>query len=735
MSEDLKRMLPYDESATGRRAGIPPAAAPPLLSIIEQIESSNPGGNILINCPQCLGRFKTKAGNTNKRDLHLYENAHQGHSRGRAFLVTIDGRKWDPAYRTNLTKKERQEKPGSKGIYASAWSSYTQLGFAVFPASRKDKQPLVRWRKDEDGDPLPPPTQDDYQLWESKFPDANIFLQLDDHFAVIEGDGPGAEEFIKSFNLPKTPVVISGGRSIHRYFKTPVALKPLKVKAPMDGTYIEIRTGEGMGMTAPPSIHPETGKPYRWTDGLSPWEIPFAELPEEAYKAIEALMPKREPLKMDRPHTDPNLGSLDVERYLGKYGIELFEIKPEVDRTLFCLRDCLFKTDHSTPSNPGESCIIQGADGTLAYFCFHSHCADKTWQDARRAISGDEKIFQFCQGYVEPSKEQDVTPKPRNQPKEKVPGKKPHNFSLRTSLEVIEMSEPKGKWLWDGFIPRAGSALFLSKPKVAKTTAVTNLAVRAARGETFLGRKMEKCRTVLLGLEMKESDIKPILLDLRAGREDNLLIHCGRAPGNAMKEIRPLLEETKANLLVIDMVQKFMRTKDVKDYSELTNALEQVVGTAQEFDCATVMTHHLGKTDKEDADDAIGSTAFVGGVDTIFCIKTLDPGLPLKARRRYLYTIQRYGDDLGKTLLNKLPDGSLELGSPLAEVELSETMNEILSAMQSETKYKQAEIFSHVSREKGLVISAMKELQQRELIKKEGKGVRSSPYLYEKVSK
>lgn len=50
-----------------------------------------------------------------------------------------------------------------------------------------------------------------------------------------------------------------------------------------------------------------------------------------------------------------------------------------------------------------DSSIIQGPDGKLGYHCFHNHCSQKTWQDARRTISGNESLAQFCHGYVSSS--------------------------------------------------------------------------------------------------------------------------------------------------------------------------------------------------------------------------------------------------------------------------------------------------------------------------------------------
>ncbi len=292
------------------------------------------------------------------------------------------------------------------------WKSYKELGLTPYPASKTYKGPIVPWKNDEDGDRLPPPVSDDYLEWEEKYPDANVWVLLGDDFAVIDPDGPGAEDFVKGLNLPKGPTSISGKKSIHRWFRLSSPVEYIKIQNGDDKTFLEIRTGS-LGMFAPPSIHPETKKPYRWVDGHSPWEIPFPELPIEAYEKIKALLPKQEPKPeprmMPEQTGDDSLGALDVERYLTHHGLK-FRVRPDTGRTFYLLDRCLFADEHTTPDSPGDSSIIQGDDGKLGYQCFHNHCASRTWHDARKVISGDEPIIQFFLGYTAPAQKKEQGP-------------------------------------------------------------------------------------------------------------------------------------------------------------------------------------------------------------------------------------------------------------------------------------------------------------------------------------
>ena len=272
-------------------------------------------------------------------------------------------------------------------IFRDHWRSYHQIGLIPLPAN--GKAPLVRWKEEHIARVEP----DDFARWEEQHADSNIWVYLGDDFVVIDPDGPGAEEFVQSLDLPGGPVSLSGNKSRHRWFGAASPLKPVRVQME-DGSLLEIRTGR-QGMVVPPSIHPTTKRPYQWAEGKAPWDIDFPDFPLEHYERIKALQEKPvsgiEPGRSESPAT----GRLDIKRYLDYYRVA-YQIK-ELDgqRILYAFERCLFADQHTTPDNAGDSGIIQGPDGKPGYHCFHNHCASKTWHDARKSISGDEPIAQL----------------------------------------------------------------------------------------------------------------------------------------------------------------------------------------------------------------------------------------------------------------------------------------------------------------------------------------------------
>ncbi|EFK06743.1 phage/plasmid primase, P4 family, C-terminal domain protein [delta proteobacterium NaphS2] len=90
-----------------------------------------------------------------------------------------------------------------------------------------------------------------------------------------------------------------------------------------------------------------------------------------------------------------DLGPLDVEKYLNHFGIP-FNLKAgKGGVAMYRLSQCLFDPNHGK----NEASITQAPDGMLSYQCFHSSCSDKTWHDARRVISGEKSLAEYCEGY------------------------------------------------------------------------------------------------------------------------------------------------------------------------------------------------------------------------------------------------------------------------------------------------------------------------------------------------
>ncbi len=305
-------------------------------------------------------------------------------------------------------------------------------------------------------------------------------------------------------------------------------------------------------------------------------------------------------------------------------------------------------------------------------------------------------------------------------------GKREHHFNIIQARDIVDNPDPETEWIWEGILPAGGLSLVVAKPKVGKTTLALNLAIAISRGQPFLGKKTQQGAVVYLALEEKKKEIEKSLAKRRI-TDEPLSFHFGPAPREAIKEVDPLIRETGAKFLVIDILQKFCRVKDLNDYSQVTNALEPILATARQLNCHIQLLHHAGKRDRDDGDDILGSTGLLGGVDTSVHIKKRD-----KTRRTF-FTIQRYGEDISETVLTLQADGSLEAAGSREDVETRETVPLILEVLE-EGPLTVDKIWERVERQHGLVSKALKILVEGGQVNKTGTGKKGNPFVYEKNS-
>lgn len=149
-----------------------------------------------------------------------------------------------------------------------------RLGWAVFPL--RGKIPAIAG-----GRGCLDATTDAGQVrqWWAAMPDANIGIATGARsgIVVIDLDGPDAEaEFSRRYGNPPTPSSLTR-RGRHLVFRHPGG--EVKNSAGLLGAKIDVR-GDGGYIVAPPSVHPETGQPYRWEEevGLHPLHLPPAPL-------------------------------------------------------------------------------------------------------------------------------------------------------------------------------------------------------------------------------------------------------------------------------------------------------------------------------------------------------------------------------------------------------------------------------------------------------------------------
>lgn len=110
--------------------------------------------------------------------------------------------------------------------------------------------------------------------WWERFPSANIGIACGKVSGLIVVDADkrhGGLETLAGYCLAPTLTVETGGGGLHLYYRLPDV--PIKGGTRRFGVGVDCITN-GLYVAAPPSVHPDTGEPYRWIS-----EAEIAELP------------------------------------------------------------------------------------------------------------------------------------------------------------------------------------------------------------------------------------------------------------------------------------------------------------------------------------------------------------------------------------------------------------------------------------------------------------------------
>lgn len=163
----------------------------------------------------------------------------------------------------------------TRSIMLEAALRYARAGWRVLPCRAKGakaKTPHIKgWPNNATTDP------GTVKRWWNKWPTALIGLMVPDDIAVIDidprnGGSVQALEALAGGALPPTLTAVSGGRDSgrHLYYKRPEGFDKSVIGC-LPGIDVIV---SGRFMIAPPSLHPNTGRPYRWENYTQPAMMP-----------------------------------------------------------------------------------------------------------------------------------------------------------------------------------------------------------------------------------------------------------------------------------------------------------------------------------------------------------------------------------------------------------------------------------------------------------------------------
>ena len=328
------------------------------------------------------------------------------------------------------------------------------------------------------------------------------------------------------------------------------------------------------------------------------------------------------------------------------------------------------------------------------------------------------------------------TPRPAPDPVS-VPGSQPYTGTgtetekppLPMWMEAI-MNAPETdiEWLLDGVLSMGGMSLCSAAPKVGKSTLARCLALAVARGMEFIGKATARGTVLYVALEDSPRQIRAHMAGIGANRDDAIGWYSHSdfptTTGERLTMLDAVIREFEPVLVVIDPLFKFVSVRDGDAYAEVSGALNPLMHIARRTGVHILLTHHSRKGGGEDGEEVLGSTALFAGVDTLLSLKR-------DGDARTIQSIQREGDDMPATVLRMDPTGWVETGGIRAEVKARETDEQILAVVgQAGVPMLASDVVETTGRRKAVVLSSLRKLTEKGLLKQTGTGRRNDPHFY-----
>ena len=176
-------------------------------------------------------------------------------------------------------------------------------------------------------------------------------------------------------------------------------------------------------------------------------------------------------------------------------------------------------------------------------------------------------------------------------------------------------------YLLEGMIARSHLRLLVALMKSGKSTWLGFLLKALQHGHSFIGRKTQRCRALIVS---EESEGLWIRRREALGLTDAVSLMCRpmlAKPSFAdwcdfIAFVADHAEQHKYDLIVLDTTSAFAPWKSENDAAEVQATITPLNRLTQ-AGCAVLLVHHVGKTDQSEGRAARGSTALTGAVDII----------------------------------------------------------------------------------------------------------------------
>jgi hypothetical protein len=398
-------------------------------------------------------------------------------------------------------------------------------------------------------------------------------------------------------------------------------------------------------ITAPPSVHPDTGRRYRWLPGASPDDIEVPELPA-AWIAAVRRAPAPAPAPPPPPPPRPSSTGIDVVERARRY---VARMPPAISGSGG--HDATF--DAALVAVKGFA--LDDADAWSVLVDFNGRCEPPWSERELRHKLDSAKGSSLPAGYLrdaplpdrggpppawvyelpdeppwpdEPPPPDDAptaaaeptAPTVSDEPAASTPtasegapaGGTPERGWIVDAAAWLAVEESDAEvWAVEGLLPRAAPSLITGQPKCGKTTLAVDLALSLALGEPAVGGVFANgfgrpARVWLAATEDSQAHIVKLTRQLLAGRgvavDDprflaNFTAWSPRAPITLPADFPALAASLKAARVEVAFIDSFAATFSLDENStaDASRFAASWAAACRSSGCAIVLLHHAAK--------------------------------------------------------------------------------------------------------------------------------------------
>jgi hypothetical protein len=306
---------------------------------------------------------------------------------------------------------------------------------------------------------------------------------------------------------------------------------------------------------------------------------------------------------------------------------------------------------------------------------------------------------------------------------------KPQNIALPRGGEVMDDAaffarcSVEISWLIEGIVTQGGLLLLSAAPKAGKSTMARTMIRAIASGEPFLGRRTMKSKALWIGVAEPEKVLRSAIETMGLGGLGISWVVDRPNDEPWQTWINRTVETIQPDFVVVDEIGRLAKDlENINDYSQVVRATQPFLDLRSKYGTTFCLIHHDKKTG-----GTLGSTAWDGAVDCIMSLKR-------QVQIRTLQTMQRIGDDIEPTIIERDPEtGLLSITLPKELADQRKAEQSILSALQLGRKMARKELASIPSNGTSVGRNAVDALLSSGQIEATGTGTKGDPRLYQRV--